>query len=105
MIEFICLFFPAFISLSVLERINKKKEIIERINRYAIYNILINTLVLLIVAYLTNFQKLSLDSNTFSTVFSLKYLVIASIIGLILPYMFNYVRKNFKIEIKREKRK
>lgn len=102
MIEFICLFFPTFISLSVLDRIEKKKEKIERINCYAIYNIMINTIALLIVAYFIDFEII-MPKDVFTVVFSIKYLVMASIISFVLPYAINYVKKNFKIQFKRKK--
>lgn len=102
MIEIICLFFPAFISLSVLEKIEKKNEIIEIISRYAIYNIMINLTGLLITAYLNNFEVLMVE-NLFTIVFSIKYLVLTSMVAFILPHAINYIKNNFKIKFKREK--
>lgn len=102
MMEFVCLFFPTFISLSVLEKIEKKKENIEIISRYAIYNIMINLIGLLITAYLNNFEVLMVE-NLFTIVFSIKYLALTSVIAFILPHAINYIKHNFKIKFKREK--
>lgn len=104
MIEFICLFFPTFISLSVLERIEKPKENIKRLNNYAIYNILINLIGLLTVSYLNGFEVKMVDS-LYTILFSIKYLLLTSIIAFILPYAINYIKNNFKIKFKREKSK
>lgn len=109
MIKIICLFFPAFISLSGSERIdkkkNKKKENLEKINTYVFYNILINMITLLFICYLNDFEVVMFDDTAFTMVFSLEYLTLATALALILPYASNYIKNNFKIELKREKRK
>ena len=100
MIEFICLFFPAFISIANL---NKKAKLEEKVIKYFIYNIFINIVVLCFVAFSNGFKILYLGRDIFTVVFSIKYLVMASVTAFVLPYLVQFFRKNFKLKIRKDK--
>lgn len=102
----ICLFFPTFISISIIKRRNKQnnKEILFK---YPIYNIFINLIAFLITSfYLKN--NTVLFSEIFNNLsFCIKYLCLTIFISLFLPYIIEFLKKNinFKLEIKKGKTK
>ena len=104
MIKLIVLFFPTFITLNIL-RIRTGKKISELAFNYPIYNIIINTIALLIVYIYNKGEVLDINECFNSLKFSLKYLSITILMAIIIPYLYEFLKKNCNVllEIKREK--
>ena len=79
--EFICLLLPAFISLFILKTYNEK--FYKYLTIYAIFNILINFSILLIAKVF--FHTVS---YLFTVSFSIKYIILASILAIIYPLIY-----------------
>lgn len=103
MVEFMCLFFPAFISIYVLDKIDKKMKLEDKIIRYFIYCILINLIVFTVVSTSNGFIIMYPDKYMFTLVFTIKYLFMSIILSYILPYAIKYIKDNFKIELNLKK--
>ena len=110
----ICLFFPSMISLAINNE-KKKLEIRQLIEKYCIYNIVINIIVLFTVNYMHRPEVLYIDCSLFTVSFTLKYLAMASIIACIVPGfekvirkiwkdIKEYCKKNIKIKVTRKRK-
>ena len=97
MIEIICLFFPTFFSL---EKYNKKDDNIEYIKKYCINNVIINFCVLTVVGLANRFEFKVLDLPAFNLLFSIKYLLLASVLGIIIKYIKRGIILSIDIERK-----
>ena len=91
--SFICLMCPAFISLVIyLNLFCKKRDFLKDISYYFICNIIINFIVLFAVRYIFGH-----DEVTWTLVFTIKYLLMASMLAIVLPFaiklVFKLVRK------------
>jgi len=106
MISFIILFFPTFITLFIENKRNKltKEDILFK---YPIYNLTINFICLLIT-YIYKYEELIIIHDNFNILnFCVKYSIIAIILSILLPFIKEFIIKNFNIEveIRREKNK
>lgn len=103
MLEFICLFFPAFIS--ILIEYNKKIEVKKLVLLYFLYNSFINLISIVITIIYKKGVVSNISENFDVFNFCLRYLGISIIIAFVLPYLFEFIVKNFncKIEIKKGK--
>ena len=83
----ICIFLPAFISLLIYINIcEKKRDIIQVICHYFIYTLLINTICISICHLIFKY-----DDLTFNLRFTIKYILLASSISLIAPFIIHYI--------------
>lgn len=102
--EFLCIFIPAMIFCLVRRKLLKigneeNSRVINLILEYAIACVAINFFFqLFIVSVYTKVTDISKYLNHDIT-FSLKYLLSASIIAIIIPCIEKYIRNNFEIEI------
>ncbi len=99
--NFICLFFPALILNYILDS-KEKFNFLNFIIHYGIYNILVNSIMLFIINYIKENSYLILNSDAFTVSFSLKYMLLASVIALFLGLFIKYIRKNFNVTIKKK---
>ena len=104
MITLITLFFPTFLSLNILKRW-KNKETKELLFLYPIYNLFINLFVLICICFHHKGEILSFNETFKILNFNIKYIILAIIFAIIIPYLFEYLSKNCHviIEIRREK--
>ena len=96
MIEFICLFMPAFISLNNKSYKNKLDIILD----YVIYNLFINIITMILIC-LYKREIVDVFSNFNVMQFCIKYLIIS----IIMAISISFVEKNIhlKIEIRKVK--
>ena len=102
MIELICFCFPAVISINILSKLDNTMSLEKKVFQYFVYNLLINIAALLVIGFLNNFQVLYID-KLFTITFSLKYLLLATVIAVILPIVIYFITSNIKIKFKRVK--
>ncbi len=102
MIEFICMMLPSFISIYILTNIinkkNKKYKVINLICYYAVYCLINNLFMHIIIKYFFGYEE-----YVFTTSFAIKYILLSSIIAVILP-LVNTLVENFIKTPKNEKR-
>lgn len=98
MLEFICYFIPAFISLSIFRGLGKKDYTkIEYVIYYGIFTVFNNLLTLSMIC-LKNFnQVLSFDKIGITYLF--KYLVMAVIFSIITPFVVYILSANVKLRV------
>ena len=83
----ICIFLPAFIGLLIYINIyEKKRDIIQVVCHYFIYTLLINTICISICHLIFKY-----DDLTFNLRFTIKYILLASSISLIAPFIIHYI--------------
>jgi len=68
---------------------------------YCKNNLIINTICFALVEFANGFEYKLLDDATFCVAFSMKYMVIAVIIALLLKFINSIIKINLKIEKKR----
>ena len=99
--RFICLFFPAVLTIKEKDLKEPKTYIIKK---YICYNLLVNTVILCILDLKNNFIPLSLgDVERFNVHFSLQYLILAIVLSLVLPKILYVIKNNINISFKRKK--
>lgn|SRR5574344_1431301 len=95
MFEFICLFFPAFLSIFSYESISDKKLDLKRgIMFYSLFNILINVTIWIILYLIFNRTE-----ALFTLSFSIKYLLLSSILSIIMPIIIVVFENDFSLRI------
>ena len=99
MIYFICLFFPTFICLK--QFISKDDKFINILIKYTGLNILINILGFSFV-WLYSHSNSLIDNNIMTIPFFIKYLCITSIISLLIPKAYKYIKNNYSFEVNKE---
>ncbi|MBR6811501.1 hypothetical protein IKM56_03650 [Candidatus Saccharibacteria bacterium] len=97
--EFICLFLPAFLTLT---KKDLKDTPVNIIKKYATSVLAINFIAMLAVCILHYVTGEATIEYTY--VFTIKYLVLAFVLAKILPSIHKFIKKNFKIEVRRENR-
>lgn len=104
MLEFILLFFPTFISLNILKN-RENKDYKELLFLYPIYNIIINIPIFSIL-FLINRNEVFLFSQTVDSIgFCFKFLALASVVAVCIPYLKEFIKKNLVIEVEIRKGK
>jgi len=106
MLELILLFFPTFVSL-VIEKKRKNIDYKELLFLYPVYNIVINVFTFMIYFLVKGRELILFSQNVDSVGFSYRFLVVASVISICIPYLKEFILKNFlvEIEIRRSKNK
>lgn len=106
MIEFICLFFPALISLVIFQKLIKKElTFIKSISVYALFNLSINGLVFLIKTYVLGTGNASLiNGNDMTPSIALNYLIMAIPISLAVAIIVALVYKNIDLKIEKDEK-
>ena len=97
MIEFICLFFPALLTIKRGEYIESKFKIVKK---YVFFAILINLVNLLLVYIEHDFTSINLLECFNQSGFALKYLACGLIFSYVLPKLVSLIKNNIKFSIK-----
>lgn len=98
--QILSIFLPAVLGLYVEQRINKEeKSTKDSIIKYFIFVLIIN-----IVSYLISIYAFGKPYFIFTNVFTLKYLCMASGVGIIASFVISYVEKNLEINIRVDKK-
>lgn len=104
--EWICWILPACISMKISNKRNKKENtnvnIISELCTWASWVIGINVLTLVVIMYVLGVKNIMVDAYA-SLSFALKYLLIAAVFAIILPYVIEVFRKyiNVSVDIER----
>lgn len=97
--EFICLFLPAFLTLT---KKDLKDTPVNVIKKYATSVLAINFIAMLAIYVLHHITGSTTIEYTYT--FTLKYLALTCVLAKILPSIHKFIKKNFKIEVRRENR-
>lgn len=100
MIGFVCVFFPALISLKYVIKEEERKDILKIIEEYGKYTIYINLIILLFL-FLIKDSYFRFNNDMFSIKMAFLYLLVSSIIARFLPMVIEYINTSIKISIKR----
>ena len=93
MFEWICLFFPAALSLALLLRVDlKKRSPLDLFLTFCILVLCINGLDLVVMCLLFGYRAAPVQFAGVPGVFLLKYLAISCLWALLLPYGWRYYR-------------
>lgn len=100
MIQFICLFFPSVLSVWIMERIQKRNFNLKEFIYYFILSIIFINLLIFLVIYIFSDSSIEyLSKETFTLLFSIKYLVLSFSLSLLFPIFFSIVKSNFDFSI------
>lgn len=103
---FICLFMPAIIAVAVYSKIrNQKIDVTYFIINYAMFLLSINYIITFILSFITGSTFSIIENQSFSSLFSFKYLSISLLLAITLPVLFTIISKNIKIKITFDKDK
>lgn len=95
MIEFIALFFPAGIALALYDHLKSSTlSVRNTIFYYATFNVLINLISFAVVIYI--FGNSSID---FSDSFFVRYVLMASVLGIVLAMSINAITTAVDIKV------
>lgn len=95
MYEIICLLFPASISILIYGYITKiKYSLFERISLWAIFSLIINLAILFIATAISENPYAPFVFTPPSRLFLLKFLSLAILLAVLLPFVTNYVLQN-----------
>lgn len=98
MIEFICYFMPAFISINIHRYLTKNTKLEDTIIYYGIYVTLNNVLAIIIKNIKHLREIIYFDIINISYLY--KYLLIAIAVAIITPYVVNIIIQNINIRVK-----
>lgn len=101
MVQFILMFFPAFISIIIEEKLLKTENNIRNtIMNYTFYTTL-NNIINLIIIYINYEENYLLFNNKIFTIyFSLKFSVLAFGVSIMTGIIFAFIKKYFDITLK-----
>lgn len=97
--QILSIFLPAVFALYVYQKINKK----ELGNKDCIIQYFIFVLLINIVSFLVSIYIFKRPGFIFTNVFTVKYLGLSSVIGVILSFIISFIEKNFEISIRVDK--
>lgn len=100
--EWICLLFPACIAMNIRRRrVTKVKtaDAFECIFRWAGWVIAINMLVMLVISYVLRIDGV-IEEAFRSFGFFIKYIGIATVFALVLPYIVEVIEKYVEVSLK-----
>lgn len=97
MLELIALFAPALIALKVYHHL-KRQQLSARmlVMSYGIFLISINLCMYLITIYLLGYDAVTFGDKDF-----VRYVIVASLLALILPFVVNLAETAISVEVKR----
>lgn len=100
MLQFICLFIPSIIAVGITSNLQKRKvDLLYFIFTYSSYLVFINFMIFVLLHYMVRDEFLILNSAKFTNLFCIKYLFVSIILSIILPFVVEILRKNFKINL------
>ena len=100
MVQFICLFMPSLLAVAVLTGLQKRKPDISYILlAYGSFVAAINLSVFFALAYVFHNSGYLLEGASFTNGFAVKYLSIAILLAILLPVVFEMVRRNISMSL------
>ena len=101
MLEFICYFTPAFISIIIHRYLTKNNKLDNTVLFYGVY-LALNNFLTLIIKNIKHLME-DLSFNVINITYCYKYLLVAIIISIVMPYIIYVISNNFQVKIKAEK--
>lgn len=98
--QILSIFLPAMLAIYVYQKINKK----EMSNQECIITYFVFTLIINIISYFISIYAFRSPYFIFTNVFTVKYLCLSSIIGIILSFAMTFIEKNIEINIRVDKK-
>ncbi len=96
--QILSIFFPAIISLKLYEKMDEKANLIKTIQNCAQAVLIINIIMYFILVYLVKQVEF-----VFTNIFTLKYLILASVVAVIYSIVAKCISSNIKCEVEVEK--
>lgn len=98
MLEMLCLFFPPFIAVSILNALQRRKYAFTSfLAAYGSFTCFVNLVMLFILVVFFQDKFDIFNESYFTLIFSLKYLTLAVGISVCIPFVFEYLRQNISI--------
>ncbi len=97
MLEFICYFMPAFISINIHNNIEKNTKLEKTIFYYGIY-VVLNNLLSLFILQIKNINK-PFEFSMINVNYCFKYLLVATLFSIVMPYLVRIIIKNIEIKV------
>ena len=102
--EFICLFITGIISSRIHLRYFGNKTTEEKVSLYLIYTFIINLITFTFLNFYCENSYMVFNNDLFSYNFIMKFMGFSLCVSVLLPFMYHFVRENFKIKIKISRR-
>ena len=97
--QLIGLLLPSIIALKMHNKLEEKEENLKKqIERYLIYVMIVNTISYIITIYI--FKQ---PNIVFTYLFTVKYVILALVVSIIIPVIEKFILTNMEVEIKVEK--
>ena len=97
--QLIGLLLPSIIALKMHNKLEEKEENLKKqIERYLIYVMIVNTISYIITIYI--FKQ---PNIVFTYLFTVKYVMLALVVSIIIPVIEKFILTNMEVEIKVEK--
>ena len=98
--KIIGLFFPALISLQIFYRRNpdKKNDVIGAMGLYAKYCLIENLIIMILLNYGLGLEGVAEEAFS-SFQFFIKYMVIAIVLSVIVPFIHEVITKHFEVSV------
>jgi hypothetical protein len=104
MVQFILMFFPAFISIMIEEKLLKTENNIQQIiTKYGFYTAINNIIIFLVLYIMLEEKDVLLNGNFFNVYFIFKYSLISLVISVFSGATVSILNKYFDITLKHEK--
>lgn len=106
MVEVLLFVCPSLLGLDIYRRITDngvKKDFISYVSTFGTFMVIINMISLLIVGIYSKSSEQLISYLGDRLSFSYKYLLIATILAIVVSYIYDYLEKNFKFRVKVEK--
>jgi len=104
MIQFICLFLPAFVAIQIMLLLEKRDfKLIPLIVTYFNFVLIINTINVFLLVYLFGNGEFHINNDAFSNTFTFKYLFISMVIAIFIGVASEVLKKNIDINLKLKK--
>lgn len=89
MIQLICFFCPAFLSIKISEARQKKPyQGLNLLTAYTVFLIGINLICMGIISFVFKHPAYVMNGNTFNAAFSCKYLLLSFFVSAVLPWIY-----------------
>lgn len=98
MLEFICYFMPAFISINIHRYLTKDTKSENTIIYYGIY-VAINNFLTLIIKNVNHLRDV-INFDVVNVTYLYKYLGVSIVISIVTPYIINIIIQNINIRVK-----
>lgn len=98
--RFLCVFFPAIIAVAVLRALQGRRlDWQYAIMAYGTFVVVINLLIFLFQTFILGFTDDLLQEISFTNLYMVQYLVAAILFALVLPFVFEFLRKALKLRL------